>query len=224
MNRIVTLSIFLSLLPLVFSCGGDGRVIPKKKMSEIYADMFVADQWINQNYKAARVADTTIVYETIFEKYGYDSDDYRKSVDYYIQDPDRFARILRQTVLILEDRMSDQKAELRKLKSLEAAQPEITYRFDFDRVWLFENGWPRLADRDSLEYFIARREYFILDLRPLAKPDRYSGYRIYFPQDSLITPDTPARADSLSSCDSVAKADSMYVPDSVKADIKDVMK
>ena len=103
MNRILTLSAFLAALLLMISCGGDGRVIPKKKMSEIYADMFTADQWISQNYKASRVADTTMVYEAIFEKYGYDSEDYRKSVDHYIQDPDRFARILRQTVLVLED-------------------------------------------------------------------------------------------------------------------------
>lgn len=213
MNHILTLSAFLAALLLMISCGGDGRVIPKKKMSEIYADMFTADQWISQNYKASRVADTTMVYEAIFEKYGYDSEDYRKSVDHYIQDPDRFARILRQTVLVLEDRMADQKAELRKLKSLQAAQPDITFEFDFDSIWMFENGYPRLAGRDSLEYFVGKQEYFILDLKPLADPEEVSGPEIYFPQDSLITPDpvtdTLTAGDTLSVCDSVAVGDTV---------------
>ena len=201
----------LAALFCAFSCGGDGRVIPRKKMSEIYADMFVADQWISQNYRASRVADTTMVYQAIFEKYGYDSTDYRKSVDHYIQDPDRFARILRRTVLVLEDRMAEQRIELRKLRSLEAAKPDITFEFDFDRIWLFENGHPRLASRDSLDYFTGRQEYFILDLKPLADPEEVSGPEIYFPQDSLITPDpvtdTLAAGDTLSAGDSVAVGD-----------------
>ena len=213
MNRILKYSAFLAALLLMISCGGDGRVIPKKKMTEIYADMFTADQWISQNYKASRVADTTMVYEAIFEKYGYNSDDYRKSVEYYIQDPDRFARILRQTVLVLEDRMADQKAELRKLRSLEAAQPDITFEFDFDSVWIFENGTPRLVSRDSLEYFSGKQEYFILDLKPLAKPGR-PGYEIYFPQDSLITP----CADSLMTGDSLESSDSLHAEDSAVAE------
>ena len=126
----------LSLL-LVFSCGRNARVIPKNRMAEIYADMFVADQWLNQNFLASRTADTTLVYEAVFEKYGYTSDDYRKSVDHYIQDPDRFARILRKSVLILEDRIAESKSELRKIKSLESMRPDTLIQFDFSKIWLF---------------------------------------------------------------------------------------
>ncbi len=159
------------LFLLCMGCGRDGKVIPKKKMAEIYADMFVADQWINQNYKASRTADTTLVYEAVFRKYGYDADDYRASVEHYIDDPDRFARILRQTVLILDERISVQKAELKKLKSLEAQAPDSLIQFDFSRIWIFDSGYPRLTSRDSLGYFRDRQEYFILDLKPFADPD-----------------------------------------------------
>ena len=157
------LPLVLFFLAMTFSCSDGGKVIPRKKMVSIYADMFVADQWLNQNYKAERVADTSFVYEAIFEKYGYDSEDYRASVDYYIQDPDRFARILRQTVLELEDRMDEQRAELRKLRASSGGGREVTYTFDFDRIWIFENGYPRVTVRDSLEYFRSKNEYFILN-------------------------------------------------------------
>ncbi len=174
----------LSLL-LVFSCGRNARVIPKNRMAEIYADMFVADQWLNQNFLASRTADTTLVYEAVFEKYGYTSDDYRKSVDHYIQDPDRFARILRKSVLILEDRIAESKSELRKIKSLESMRPDTLIQFDFSKIWLFENGRPRLASRDSLEYFRDRMEYFILDLQPLAQSDKAKGILLQRDHDEV---------------------------------------
>lgn len=202
------LPLVLFCLALTFSCSGGGKVIPKKKMVRIYADMFVADQWLNQNYKAERVADTSFVYEAIFEKYGYDSEDYRASVDYYIQDPDRFARILRQTVLELEDRMDEQKAELRKLRASSGGGGKVTYTFDFDRIWIFENGYPRVTVRDSLDYFRSRNEYFILDLKPLAEPQDY-GREVYFPQDTLTVTDTSHRDAPAEAGDSVVVADTL---------------
>ena len=55
--------------------------------------MLLVDQWIGLEWSNTRVADTSVVYEQIFEKYGYTSNDYRKSVSYYMEDPDRFAKI-----------------------------------------------------------------------------------------------------------------------------------
>ena len=55
--------------------------------------MLLLDQWIGIEWSNTRVADTSVVYEQIFEKYGYTSNDYRKSVSYYMEDPDRFAKI-----------------------------------------------------------------------------------------------------------------------------------
>lgn len=202
------LPLVLFFLAMTFSCSDGGKVIPRKKMVSIYADMFVADQWLNQNYKAERVADTSFVYEAIFEKYGYDSDDYRASVDYYIQDPDRFARILRQTVLELEDRMDEQRAELRKLRASSGGGREVTYTFDFDRIWIFENGYPRVTVRDSLEYFRSRNEYFILDPKPLAEPQDY-GMEVYFPQDTLTVTDTSQKDAPAEAGDSVIVADTL---------------
>lgn len=202
------LPLVLFFLAMTFSCSDGGKVIPRKKMVSIYADMFVADQWLNQNYKAERVADTSFVYEAIFEKYGYDSEDYRASVDYYIQDPDRFARILRQTVLELEDRMDEQKAELRKLRASSGGGREVTYTFDFDRIWIFENGYPRVTVRDSLEYFRSKNEYFILDPKPLAEPQDY-GMEVYFPQDTLTVTDTSQKDAPAEAGDSVIVADTL---------------
>jgi len=93
------------------SCGKKERVIPKEKMSEIYAEMYVLDQWLDDNRSLRREADTSLVYAPVLEKYGYTYDDYLNSVDVYMRDPARYSRILRRTSEILNGRLTDLKAE-----------------------------------------------------------------------------------------------------------------
>lgn len=82
------------LLVLALGCARTGRVIPEDKFSDIYAEMLIADQWISSNLKARRVADTTLFYAPILEKYGYDVLDYDASVRHYMKKPADFAAIL----------------------------------------------------------------------------------------------------------------------------------
>lgn len=82
----------LVILTLVSSCG-KAKKIPEGTLSKIYAEMFVADQWITQN-RLTRTADTTWVYESIFEKYGYTGEDYTYSVEQYMEDPESFSAVI----------------------------------------------------------------------------------------------------------------------------------
>ncbi len=88
------------------SCDRDGKVIPRKKFARIYADMYLADTWLmNASYDARLRADTTAFYNPILEKYGYTLEDYWASVSYYMQDPDRFSRIIGKSGDILENEL-----------------------------------------------------------------------------------------------------------------------
>ena len=56
---------------LSVSCRKDeAEVIPRSKMAEIYAEMLVTDQWITTTPGIRMIADTSLVYEPILEKYG----------------------------------------------------------------------------------------------------------------------------------------------------------
>ena len=83
---------------VALSCSRRARVIPVRKMEKIYREMFLADQWLADNYPKRQKADTTWFYEPIFEKYGYDIEDYRKSVDHYLSDPKRYAEMMERVV------------------------------------------------------------------------------------------------------------------------------
>ena len=96
----------LLLAACLCSCDRDGEIIPRKKFARIYADMYLADSWLmNASYDARLRADTTAFYKPILEKYGYTLEDYWASVSYYMQDPDRFSRIIGKSGDILENEL-----------------------------------------------------------------------------------------------------------------------
>lgn len=165
---------FAYLLPAALSfifsvsCSRDEKVIPRDKMAQIYADMLLMDQWIIAHPEARRTADTTLVYEPVFERYGYDSDDYLASVDFYLQDPDRYARILKNTSLILEERLAvlrAEKARLNEQSSLEEMQLLYATEYDFmDKYdYQYETGDSIVFSSDSTGR--------IMTLSPYVRPD-----------------------------------------------------
>ena len=114
------------VLCLICSCKGGNRVIPKDKFAEIYAEMFVLDQWLDENRDLRRTADTTLVYAPVLDKYGYSYGDYLASVDKYMKDPVRYSRILRSTAEILNNRLED----LKNIQAEELAKEKAARRLD----------------------------------------------------------------------------------------------
>ena len=86
----------LAILALVVwvSCKEGPRRIPRDMMVDIYSEMFLQDNAIRQSKDLVDRADSVLVYEGIFREYGYDTDDYLYSVEYYLRDPERMAKIM----------------------------------------------------------------------------------------------------------------------------------
>ena len=178
---------------LASSCGRDkARVIPRSKMSKIYAEMLVMDQWIQNKPGLRTIADTSLVYEPILEKYGYDSDDYQHTVAYYMADPERFSRILRTTVSVLDKDLKalrKKQAEItlqEKLKK-EIEKFEIT-KFQFYNEFVTEDGLRNPSDSIDVVWDTTYNSY---KFRRIPRIDTiYEGPR-------MIVMDTLAVVDSL---------------------------
>ena len=80
------------VLAVAAACQGP-RVIPKDTLTDIYTDMFLADQQVRELNIPRTQMDTMLLYEAVFEKYGYDTDDYLYSMQHYLKDPERFAKV-----------------------------------------------------------------------------------------------------------------------------------
>lgn len=83
------------ILTLLFICGCDRRakLIPAKKMVDLYVDMFLSDQWLRDHPQMRTAADTSLFFDPIFARHGYIFEDYNYSLEYYSQHPMEFAEI-----------------------------------------------------------------------------------------------------------------------------------
>jgi len=199
---VLILSAFLS------SCGKKGKVIPRSKMSMIYAEMFITDQRVSQDREARRMADTMFVYVPIFEKYGYTVEDYRASMAYYIQDPDRYARILRNSASIIEADIKSLKKEKELIEAMEKLQDEVS-AFNPDRIYCLTGlGNPDVFTEDSLHFYVDSTGGVVyFDVR------KWMDTAFFGPEMHLKIIDTLDVADSVSVGDAVVVSAKPAIPE-----------
>ena len=184
------------LLACIVSCGRKARIIPEAKLSQIYAEMFVADEWLREHPAAHRTADTTLFYEPIFNKFGYTTEDYIATVDKYIYKPDEFVKVFEKTKEILDKKaqeLLDMKAVIDGINDANRSIRGYKHKdFNADSLIWSDSAilWHR-RDTVSLPDTMPALDSMALD----------SLARI----DSLVR-DSIARADSLARIDSLAAA------------------
>ena len=191
----------LTAVFLLASCGEKDRVIPRSRLAEIYAEMLMTDQWIISNSGNRHVADTSLVYEPILEKYGYTSADYRKSVDAYMDDPERFSRILRTTSELLDKRLvklQEIKDEMDRQEALKKLRESMKIKVEIDMgeffPYLDEEPYVHYYDSLSVEPDSALMVY---RMKNIVRSDTlYEGLRMVV-RDTLAVTDTLAVKDTL---------------------------
>ena len=152
-------------------CSCRERIIPRATMVDIYADMFLADQWLSDHNQERTKADTSLFYDPIFARYGYTFEDYDRSVKHYLKDPERFSKVFRDASAKLAKKKdlytikSDHVAQIREFNDQFKSYMEAN--FDEDTIlWR-----PPITDslildslrRDSLYRDSLIRAAFVLD-------------------------------------------------------------
>lgn len=208
-GRILNILLLFTVVLLAFSCGKKYKIIPKKELAQIYAEMFLADQWVHDHQNFSRTADTTYLYPVIFQKYGYTIEDYQASIDYYISDPEDLAKVLDHTKVIL----SMKSDELRIKKAIRQKEEEKRIkRRKFRKE--YEMFYKKIRSLDSLVRGDSLMIYYMDStvMHFLYNPDKivdsiYKGPALIFPKDSLEL--LRERQDSIARADSIAYADSI---------------
>lgn len=219
MKKHFVILLLLAAIVLAPSCRRNGpRVIPRGKLAKIYAEMFVTDQWIQNTPKLRSIADTSLVYEPILEKYGYTSEDYQHSVQHYMDDPERFSRILRTTGEILDDQIKDLKRKQKELQELEAKRlAESKRKYPEYELWYTE-----LPPRDERDYSDTisvgwDTASLMFKFRYMPRTDTiYEGVCMIVPADTLTVADSLAVTDSIAAVDPVAEAKPLALPENPK--------
>lgn len=220
MKKHFVILLLLAAIVLAPSCRRNGpRVIPRGKLAKIYAEMFVTDQWIQNTPKLRSIADTSLVYEPILEKYGYTSEDYQHSVQHYMDDPERFSRILRTTGEILDDQIKDLKRKQKELQELEARKlAESKRKYPEYELWYTE--LPPRNERDYSDTISVGWDTasLMFKFRYMPRTDTiYEGVRMIVPADTLTVADSLAVKDSIVAVDPVAEAKPLALPENPEA-------
>ncbi len=200
-SRFHILVVLSAAMILFSSCRrNEAEVIPRGKLAKIYAEMFVTDQWIVSNQSVRRIADTSLVYEPILEKYGYDTEDYLKSVDKYMDDPERFSRILRTTVEILDARIKELEEEQARILA-KSKLPVIKVEFNMEELSKYMTTEPYVHYFDSLDVVLDSAT-LLYNLLSIERADTlYDGLKMV-----------------------IKGTDSLDVADSVRAPEKEILK
>ena len=109
------------VLVLVMAAACGPHRIPRDDMEDILYRMLVQDQQIKQNPQLRRQADTMLVYEGIFhdtmlvyegifQAYGFNTDDFLYSLEYYLEEPARMEKVMEKVA----DRLGAEAKELQK--------------------------------------------------------------------------------------------------------------
>lgn len=218
--------IVLAVLAVAVSCSSErGKVIPRSKLAKIYAEMLLRDQWINSHLTYSRMADTSFVYRPILEKYGCNEADYRRSVEKYIKDPDRYSRILKKSADILKARQS-------KLQDLKNRYDAIG-SLDLDTVNYFPEKMFYLAgmrnptnriDFGGIVFYVDSIGGHEWLFDPAAGFDTlFHGPCIEIVLKDTLSLDSLAVVDSLARLDSLARIDSLAVVDSLASVVDSVV-
>lgn len=212
----------LSAALLIFSSclkKEEEKVIPRSKLARIYAEMLLTDQWIQDTPAVKSVADTSLIYEPILEKYGYTKMDYLHTVDEYLDDPERFSRIWREASEILDERLKEAK---KRREAMESAEDKVRerqkYAVDFNLEenfpYMFKEPYIHFHDSLAFEVDSALRAYRFFEV--VTADTTYEGVVMNVRADTLAVSVSLMAADTLAVTDSSVSVVSELKSDTVK--------
>ncbi len=196
MRRILRVVLPVVVIAVVLvGCAREARVIPVRKMERIYREMFLADQWLADNPERRVAADTTWFYEPLFEKYGFTLKDYQKSVDHYLNDPERYAEMLGRVMngllrekKILDGKIASRDRELFVSDSIAKARVRLPLK-DFHYILDVFNG--RFA-ADSICF--KKDSIGTYRLVPVVKDTMFLGPELILCDTATVSRDSTAEA------------------------------
>lgn len=160
-RRLTVLAILTSTL---FSCSQRG-IIEGDKFPSVIADLYLVDKAVTLDLDRIQRVDTLLLYEPVFRKYGYTTDDFIRTIDHYISRPAKLKSFFNKAKDILENR----KANAERMIAKEEMRKELLRKISL-----------AVSERDSLKVY----DRFTRAVRWIFAPDSLPSYRLFLP-DSL---------------------------------------
>lgn len=89
---------------LIYSSCKKEDIISKSTMSQIISELYLSDEYIEQNPEYRGQTDSLRLYPGIIKKYGYTMDDYERSIKHYLEDKETYKELHIKAKEILQKR------------------------------------------------------------------------------------------------------------------------
>jgi len=148
-----TILVLTACLAVAGSC--QRVIIPKEQFAAIMVEMFLVDQQIQNEYSLTQMADTTLLYAAVLHQYGYTMDDFLRSLNRHIRNPEKFKKVLQQqrTLLLAQKTVLQHSTEgTTKLDSIWISS-SLLLRLWPDSTWSPVTFFERLQQIDTVPPF-----------------------------------------------------------------------
>ncbi|MFA5768542.1 MAG: DUF4296 domain-containing protein [Bacteroidales bacterium] len=122
----IALTVVCTIFFLTGCTGPSARRIPKEDFQLVLREMFLTDLILERDGTLGRLADSTLVYPPILEKYGYTTEQFLATLDHYASRPARFKSLLTQ----LRRNINAERLAYNEQLSYNARQKELVARFN----------------------------------------------------------------------------------------------
>lgn len=111
----IIISAFFTLFSLCSCSKEEEKIIPGNTLSEILAEIYLVDQYMDEKPMSWQQKDTIAIYEAVFNKYGYTYTDYNNSLAHYLYRSDKLTKIYKNARTILENRRDEVQKEVNRI-------------------------------------------------------------------------------------------------------------
>ncbi|HNZ46851.1 MAG TPA: DUF4296 domain-containing protein [Bacteroidales bacterium] len=172
------------LLP---ACNQGTKRIPANDLEQVLREMFLTDVILERSETLKILADSTLVYPPILDKYGYTTEQFMATMNYYSTRPTRFKSMLSR----LRKSLDEERTLYNEQLTLKEEQRALVERF---------NNWLRDSVADKHDLVLKQSLKQILPYDPSREQewsvDRDSLYKAQ-PLRILAVVDTTSRRDSI---------------------------
>ncbi|GAB1373482.1 hypothetical protein MASR1M46_03620 [Bacteroidales bacterium] len=82
-------------------------MIPREKMTRIVSEIYLSDKYMSSSTELSGGADSLLIYEPILNKYGYDTEDYLRTISYYVERPSKLRTIYTDAQNLLQKELAE---------------------------------------------------------------------------------------------------------------------
>ena len=120
----------LATLIILSSC--NQGLIPRGKLTKIISEIYLTDKYLSSNQELVTIADSALLYEPILNSYGYTTEDFLRTISYYVERPAKLKTVYLKAQESLQKELDIVNNQLNKEGAADSLRMALVRELNFD--------------------------------------------------------------------------------------------